>query len=204
MSQHIMDDNEIITSFSNPNYTLNNADALNSNNLPPDQTTTEYYDNEDNSTTTTRNPFNTTNEDDRNTQNINNYEQYRKYITSPAESEGHFSMDSAATSPGEQNESIVSVEHNDTDQESPYTETSTGFQGYYSTLDEVGQDEKESLLTKQDDEVDHVTSDETKKPLLVKHDQKTRIQMESLDPSKCISSPGGSQMTAGSRLMYSM
>ena len=37
-------DNDMITSFSNPNYGLNNADALNSN-LPGSQDT-QFYDND--------------------------------------------------------------------------------------------------------------------------------------------------------------
>ena len=41
----VLTDSEMITSFSNPNYTLSNDDALNSNQLPPPpDNTTQYYD----------------------------------------------------------------------------------------------------------------------------------------------------------------
>ena len=178
----------MITSFSNPNYTLNNADALNSNNLPPH--TTQYYEPDDDSSpsSTGQNINSSTNkartsanfgfESERScSDNINSYNVYED-VASPSESEGHFSMDSSATTPAEHTGGILAVEHTeegDLDLESPYSETtsSSGFMGYYATVEKTSQ--RAPLLEKDThEEVSQVT---VKTPLLKSSDVQ-RLQID--------------------------
>lgn len=190
----LVPDNEIITSFSNPNYTLNSVDALNSNSLPPSHQV-EYYETDDNGIYETIEPTrncsttygqkygenNTTTSDNINNKYSGGKGEYN-YITSPVESEGHFSMDSTATTPGgDQTDSIVSVEHteqHDTDDESPYAETmSSGFHGYYSNFNEKASDVQNRLLQQPSRETGNDGKIPEKTPLLMK-DQKSRLQLE--------------------------
>ena len=139
----------MITSFANPNYQLNDADALNSN-LPA----TQYYDNRlydtTDDTTSKTNPsskrrkkygnmdLNSMGIDvgDGMTMNMTNSISSPDSLMSPG-SEGQRSLDSALTSPIEKQTEIVEVEHHDLDSNGlPRSESKRkGFLGYYASLE---------------------------------------------------------------------
>ena len=177
-------DNDMMTSFSNPNYTLNDPDALNSN-LPP---STEFFDND--------NLYEDPDLLHTSTSKTNSSSKRRKkYSNMDLESMGielgdgdggmmhndlqspdsvastdseHNSGGSSATSPFEKTGSIVEVEHresNTDDESETYAEIKpTGFLGYYASLElsaKARQQEREGQESEEEEE-----EEEEKTPLL--------------------------------------
>ena len=155
----------MITSFSNPNYQLNDADALNSN-LPASQ----YY--HDNATHIYDEPANLVTMDDEDvsmdttkSNSTSSTKRRKKYahmdantmgvspshMTSPesmTSSEEQYSVESGFLSPGERTASMVEIEHNELsstdsdggqtgndDNNAPSRRKRGGFLGYYASLE---------------------------------------------------------------------
>ena len=167
-------DSEIITSFSNPNYTLSNDDALNSNQILPD---TQYYRHHGNNGDTTGSTdlyqddiVDITGSSNKTANHVTSSKKRSGYantdlsqmglgggspsgqsmdsisgatyesVASPADSEGHFSMDSCLTSPTDGLVSVQHTDHDDPDYEeiggSDGPTTGSGFKGFYATAHE--------------------------------------------------------------------
>ena len=147
----------MITSFSNPNYQLNDADALNSN-LPASQyyhdNSQHIYDEPANLTTsdtsTTSSGTNSASKRRKNYGNVDSNQlgvegidgQGGYFSPDSMTSEGQYSMESGFTSPGG-TQSMVEIEHTEQDSE-PESSTGSGtpsetrkakgFLGYYASL----------------------------------------------------------------------